>query len=41
MMLAGPSIQDFGKKEEILLDLWAGFASKKNLGGSSTLDCKI
>jgi hypothetical protein len=41
MMLAGPSVQDFCKQEGNLLDLWAGFASMKNLGGSSTQGCKF
>ena len=49
MTLAEPSVHDFDKNEEILkdidfenvellLDLWVGSASKRNLGGSSTLD---
>jgi hypothetical protein len=50
MTLAEPSIHDFDKKEkiledidfehvELLLDLWwVGSASKRNLGGSFTLD---
>jgi hypothetical protein len=41
MTLAKPSVQDFGKLEETFLDLWAGSASMKNLGGSSTQDCKF
>jgi hypothetical protein len=51
MTLAEQSIHDFDMKEEILndidfehvellLDSWAGFASRRNWGGSSTLDCK-
>jgi hypothetical protein len=51
MMLAEPSIHDFDMSEEILkgidfeheellLGLWVGSASRRNLGGSSTLDCK-
>ena len=51
MTLAEPSVLDFDMKEEILkendselvellLDSWAGSASKRNQDGSSTLDCK-
>jgi hypothetical protein len=41
MTLAGPSVQGFGKSEGNLLDLWAGFTSMKNLGGSSTQGYKF